>query len=135
VTRPPWLADEPTIALAPRNSTDVPDSVRQLVYRRADGCCESCGVYVPVGRRELHHRRPRGIGGTRPELTHRASNLLLLCKACHALVERHRVRARDAGLLVLQGAEPSRVLVTLHDGQQHALDDEGGMEPPMRGAA
>jgi 5-methylcytosine-specific restriction endonuclease McrA len=136
VTRPPWLADEPTPAAARPGATEVRDSVRQLVYRRAGDQCESCGTSVRYGRpRNLHHRRPRAMGGSRAREVHQPSNLLLLCPPCHVLVETHRTKARDAGLLVRQGADPRLVLVTLYDGQQHALDDEGGMEPPMRGAA
>jgi hypothetical protein len=136
MTRPAWLADEPTILPPPRgNAADIPQHVRDLVHARADSRCESCGVFLRPGGRQLHHRRPRGMGGTKPERAHRASNLLQLCARCHDLVETHRTRAREAGLIVAQGADPALVLVTLRDGQQHALDDEGGIDPPMRGVA
>jgi 5-methylcytosine-specific restriction endonuclease McrA len=126
VTRPPWLGAETAAPTAARrNSSDVPDAVRQLVYRRAGNCCESCGTPLRTAARHLHHRRPRGMGGTRPELTHRASNLLALCPDCHVLVETYRTQALDAGLLVRQGAHPDRVPVLLHDGGQWLLTDGG----------
>lgn len=62
-------------------------ALRDQAYQRAHGRCEITGA--PLGDNwALHHRRPRGAGGTRRPDTHVASNVLALTHAVHNLATR-----------------------------------------------
>jgi len=80
---------------------------RELVYLRAQGRCERCGVVQTV--MQYHHRRPRAMGGSKAADTNTAANCLLLCNLCHQAVEDHRIMAKNFGFLVPQGKKPSEV--------------------------
>jgi hypothetical protein len=56
---------------------DIPPSVARLVWRRDRGRCRVPGCRSSRGL-ELHHLVHRADGGT-----HEASNLALICSACH----------------------------------------------------
>jgi 5-methylcytosine-specific restriction protein A len=86
------------------SSTGFPLKVRVLIIERAQGMCERCGEAKPG--MQVHHRRPRGMGGSRREDTNRASNGLYLCADCHAWVESYRTEARLHGLLLTQSEYP-----------------------------
>ena len=100
--------------------------VRQTVYVRAQGCCERCGASAYGGA--LHHRRPRGMGGSRRPETNRPANLILLDEACHLTIESPRDMARACGWLVRQTQDPACVPVLTVHGWVF-LDDEGGYQP------
>lgn len=104
-----------------------------LVKDRARGCCERCGRSVPIDA-EVHHRIPRGMGGTRDPRVNLVSALVLLCGDCHRWIESYRNAAREDGWLVLRNAEPSAVAIhsALHG--VVLLSDDGGLEP-VGGAA
>ena len=104
-----------------------PDLDTQLrVQARFGGRCARCGrdgVYI-------HHRRARGMGGTkRPEIN-LPSNLLFLCGTgttfCHGWIEHNRAEARVNGWLLRSGDDPCKVAVLLWDGRRVLLDDDGG---------
>lgn len=105
-----------------RRKTGPSQDVVDLVLARCEGVCEICGQ---ARFEQLHHRRARGMGGTRRVSTNTASALLALCRKCHALVESERTDARSAGWLVDQAAEPRNVAVTRR-GRTVLLDDFGG---------
>ena len=102
--------------------TGPPPATRQLVVDRAGGCCEVCGTLLHDGygwlaAHSIHHRQPRGMGGTsRPEINSPA-NLLLLCgsatspEGCHAVIEKRREAAIALGYLVPQGTDPAATSV------------------------
>lgn len=96
-----------------------PTTIRTLVYARAGSRCERCGVYAYGG--SLHHRRPRGMGGTKDPAARSAANALLLCgtgtTGCHGWVESHRADALELGLLVRQGHDPHDVPATIRIGR------------------
>lgn len=100
---------------------------REIVYARADRCCEreGCGVYAYGG--SVHHRRARGMGGDKRSTTDRASNAILLCGSgttgCHGWVEQNRATAIEAGLLVPSTLEPAEIPVTLRYGRVLLHDD------------
>lgn len=100
-----------------------PPEVRDLVLRRAGGSCERCGI--PSYRYEFHHRRPRGMGGSRNSATNRASNCILLCPSCHRSVESKRELAVEYGYLVPQSQVPATVPVWVRWGWV-LFDDDGG---------
>ncbi len=87
-------------------------ALRQLIRRRAGDLCEVC---QQVGS-QIHHRRPRGAGGSRRADTNTAPNLILLCLSCHARIESYRSWAYEHGLLLRQHCDPTIVPVKLCGG-------------------
>lgn len=96
-----------------------------LVTERAGGWCEHCGHHGA----QIHHRIPRGMGGSRTERINQPSNLVLLCGDCHAEVESNRELGYAYGWLVHRQADPSSVAVKRFDGEWVFLDDEGNYVP------
>ncbi|MCK9921626.1 HNH endonuclease [Frankia sp. AgPm24] len=131
--RPRWLAGADGPAETTRTTDEVPESTRVLVLARAGHHCESCGASL-VGRPySLHHRRPKGMGGTRAELAHSPANLVALCglgnnSGCHGLVHQHPTAAQSGGFVVRRAADPTRIPVALHDGRLVLLTAAGGYE-------
>lgn len=103
--------------------------------------CEGCGVWYSDGWYDLHHRIPRGAGGTkRPHVNGAANGLCLGRHCCHAFAESHRTEALGRGWLISMHRKdvvPSEVPVLLHDGWW-ILSDSGekySVPAPDRGAA
>lgn len=91
-------------------SSDVVDAV----YERAMHSCEVCTESVGDRRGEdhhIHHRRPRGAGGSRRADTNSPANLLLLCPECHRQIEGHREVSFGMGWLLRQSQNPVEVKV------------------------
>lgn len=92
------------------------ENIRALIGIRTGGHCEirtpACLVarrdfdlrYLPDYQRSLHHRRPRGMGGTRRADVHSPAALLSICgsgtSGCHGYVEKNREWSYDRGYLV-----------------------------------
>jgi 5-methylcytosine-specific restriction protein A len=87
---------------------------RVLIIERAKQRCEICGSPAPMG--QIHHRRPRGMGGSRLPETGGAANGLYLHAGCHRIVESDRAAAFIRGWLVRQGDDPATIPVRLHSG-------------------
>lgn len=91
--------------------------LHQQIRERDAGLCARCGRPCPPGAGSVHHRRPRGMGGSRDPLTNDPSNLVLLCGSgttgCHGYLEAFRSESLETGWLLRQGADPrtSPVLV------------------------
>lgn len=123
------------------------EHIQALIVTRSGGKCEirspAClaarfgyNVFALEDRlRSLHHRRPRGMGGSRRVDTHTAAALVLTCGhgtiGCHWYVEQHREYGRQRGLIVPQGVNPADVALTLHSGRRVRLDpwSPGYLEP------
>lgn len=128
LARKPWRS-------RPSKTGPSQDAV-EAVYERASWSCERCSAAVGPDRgsdHHIHHRRPRGNGGTaRPE-TNYPSNLLLLCPVCHedgkTGVESQRAAARLAGWLVPQHIDPATVPVVLHGPRLVYLTTDGHYSP------
>jgi HNH endonuclease len=103
--------------------TGFPPQVRAIIRERADNYCEYCGLNRGV---EIHHRRPRGMGGTVRESTNVASNGLLLCSECHRWAESKRTEALLMGVLLLQIQNPLKSAVK-YRGRYIYLDDLGNL--------
>jgi len=110
--------------------------VRRLVIARANGCCERCGKTV-TGQYSIHHRKPRGMGGTKDPAINSPANLLLLCGSatspdgCHTAVERFRASAVTTGFVVAQSADPEAVPVKMRNGWW-LLRSDGTRVPTVR---
>ena len=113
--------------------------VRHAILARSEGYCEvmaaGCeNLDVGFGHStiEIHHRRPRGMGGTKRPETNYASNGLAVCRRCHMKCESMRNWARENGFVLLQGDNPADVPVFWRcnwEGGRKALvllDDIGG---------
>lgn len=120
-------------------------AIENLVHIRSGGRCEirssACLAgpdgdlsLLPRWRRSLHHRRPRGMGGTSREDVHSLAGLVNACghgtTGCHWWVERHRTAATRMGLLVpnhgtAENTDVALVPVTLPGGRRVLFDDAG----------
>lgn len=85
------------------------DKAKALVKERAQGNCELCGLQA--SEPQYHHRRPRGMGGTRRKESGDPANALYLHFKCHERVERNRLEALHNGWLIRQSDEPTLVPV------------------------
>lgn len=118
-------------------------NVDEKVIARDMGACARCGRHVAHLERgiawSIHHRRPRGAGGTSLEWVAGAANLVILCGSgttgCHGWVESNRAEARVAGFLVpLNGVLKADEVAIRHKtlGLVY-LTDEGGWVPVEEG--
>lgn len=106
---------------------------RELATGRNGGRCERCNR-APAA--ELHHRRPRRMGGAGRRdapTTAGAANALCLCTGCHDTAERRdRRRAIGEGVILRSRQEPAAVPVRAFMGGRWGfwlLDDDGGYRP------
>lgn len=104
-----------------------------IIRERAAGLCERCYRSPDTNS---HHRRPRGLGGSRDPDTDLPANLLRLCGSgttgCHGWIEHHRTTSIDLGYLIQQGKAPSTVpvlLVTHGFYGWYLLDNDGNRTP------
>lgn len=104
----------------------IPPRVRVRVVERSDGLCEICARRRAV---QIHHRRPRKMGGSRRPSVNSLGNLLALCACCHVEVESDRSRALSWGWLVADAIDaPASVpaLLATAYGQQYVwLHNDG----------
>lgn len=101
-------------------TTGPSQAIRQLVMERDGFQCVRCGHPVsgePGIGYSVHHRTPRGMGGSKDPRLNLPSALLLLCGSgvtgCHGAVESRRDVAREHGYLVWRSLEPTEVPVTV----------------------
>ena len=96
---------------------------RALILDREGGACFRCGLRVVwwptddhrspdvISAYSIHHRRPRGMGGSSLEASGHPSNGLTLCGSgttgCHGWVESHRRQALADGYLLEQWQDPA----------------------------
>lgn len=95
-----------------------------LVVNRYAGCCLRCGKHGS----QVHHRKPRGAGGTRDPKINSPENLVWLCLSCHEHIERHRKDAYRDGFLVARNADPAERYLITPDHRMIVLLPDGGME-------
>lgn len=88
-----------------------------------DGMCRRCRNSAGA---QIHHRKPRGAGGSSDPRINSRANLVWLCSGCHAEIESFRNEARDSGWLVRFSEDPETVpLVDLTGSQFWLTDDDG----------
>jgi hypothetical protein len=80
---------------------------RMRILIRANFVCEFCGSNRgsnSMGFWSVHHRRPRGMGGSKDPQTNSPENLLLLCGSgttgCHGYFESHRKEAYESQIIL-----------------------------------
>lgn len=100
-------------------------ATRLLVRQREAEACAICGG--ATGTFQVHHRRPRGLGGSRCIDTNGLANLVYVHTGCHADLESHRERAVANGWLIRQGFDPSTVPF-LYRGRWVLLTELGSVE-------
>jgi 5-methylcytosine-specific restriction protein A len=116
-------------------STGFSPRVVALILQRDGGHCARCDRHVEHGIRgldwDLHHRMPRGMGGTRNTWVNEAANGVTLCRECHNYVERNRADATDMGWLISRlGRERPTDKAILHARLGYGLlTDDGGFTP------
>lgn len=88
--------------------------VRRIITERSAGRCEVCGL-TKMGM-QIHHRRPRGMGGTVDGWVGDSPNGLMICPGCHRMVEARRQWAYEKGFLVRHGWRSPDVPVMLWSG-------------------
>ncbi len=103
------------------------EKTRRLIAERAKGWCELCGLPLRTAA-QIHHRRPRGMGGTSSTEAQSPANGLWIHFKCHERVERFREQSLKNGWLVPQGHSPHRTPVLTSSGWR-LLDDQGGSTP------
>lgn len=118
-------------------------NVDEKVIARDMGGCARCGRHVAHLERGLawsiHHRRPRGAGGTSLVWVNEAANLVIACGSgvtgCHGWIESHRAEARMAGFLIpLNGVLRADEVAIRHKTLGLVLlNDEGGWTPVEEG--
>lgn len=98
--------------------------------------------HLPRRMRSAHHRRPRGMGGTRRVDVDSIAGLINCCgdgvTGCHGYVESNREWARAQGLLVPNhgtgdAVDPAAVPVVLPSGRRVLLDSMIGYTDPPDG--
>lgn len=88
-------------------------SLKASIRERDSHTCARCGRYVAPGTGSVHHRRPRGMGGSRDPLTNHPAALVLLCghaterDTCHWWTETYRLSAKATGWLLKSGQDPT----------------------------
>jgi hypothetical protein len=90
------------------------EKTRELIKERADHRCELCGIRMAYG--PIHHRQPRGMGGTRLKTKASCSNGIYVHTTCHNMIESDRSRAYMMGWLVRMGASAESQEIKLWDG-------------------
>lgn len=119
----------------------VPTDTRALVLSRDGSKCARCGTGVGNIPSSVHHRRPRGMGGTRDIRSIDPRNLVLVCgtgtTGCHHEIESNRAQAYEDGWLLRTYDDLNEPMVAT-DGHRIYLDDVGGRidgatRAPLRG--
>lgn len=104
-----------------------PDAGTRLgIVNRALWRCERCGE--PTSTASIHHRTPRGMGGTKLVSVNEPANLVLLCGSgttgCHGWIEHNRAEAREHGWLVPRGSDPTEIPIVDSKGRPWLLDND-----------
>lgn len=111
-----------------KKDTGPSQDVRNLVIARASGRCERCGSASGWIGHQVHHRKPRGLGGSSSPDINLPSNLLLLCAGCHEEIERlDREVAYGKGWLVHREHDPAMQPVLLFGRGRCFLSADGSI--------
>jgi hypothetical protein len=104
----------------------VPPEVRGLLIARSGGWCEARLPMCAGGATDSHHRisqKSGGRHGTARDRHNRLSNLLDLCRPCHAWVTGNPTAAGVYGLALKEGDEPTECPVAYRNAVRYLADD------------
>ncbi|WP_323986242.1 HNH endonuclease [Microbacterium plantarum] len=113
------------------------NAVVDLIVARDQGACARCGTPVSHLTRgiawSVHHRRARGMGGSRDAWINEPANGVVLCGSgttgCHGDIEKHRDVAYDTGWLIRRGIQTAESIPLVHAIHGYVyLDNMGGYE-------
>lgn len=86
----------------PKATRKAEESARKIVRERDGHRCQLCGRSIVDYPSSIHHRRPRGAGGS--ALLEQPSNLVRLCgdgvRGCHGWLEANRTHAKEIGWIL-----------------------------------
>lgn len=110
----------------PKASRAVIDASRNIVHERDQGRCQMCGIYITDGNGAVHHRTPKGMGGS--ALLESPANLVTLCgrtnvEGCHGKAHSNPQWARNHGWIVSRNFNPEDIPVDTVDGWVLLSDD------------
>lgn len=106
--------------------TGFSPKTRKLICERALYRCERCSANNPT---DAHHRRARGLGGSKDPLTNTAANGVFICRPCHSDIESNRTRALMDGWLLRQGQDPRDIPVLYRGTTWSFLTEDGTVRP------
>jgi 5-methylcytosine-specific restriction endonuclease McrA len=117
--------------MSPKATRAVQEAARRIVRERDGSRCQMCGLNILGGDGAIHHRIPKGMGGS--ALLESPANLVTLCGTgnadkCHGKAHRNPEWARNHGWIVSRSLDPADIPVDMWDGW-FLLDDEGGRRP------
>lgn len=95
---------------------------KKLLLARAKDLCEYCGKPCPTA--QYHHRRPRGMGGTKRLDSGNPENGVVVHLHCHAAIESDREQSLFLGFLVWQSHEPLTTPILIN-GHWYLLNADG----------
>lgn len=98
------------------------DEAKKVVIGRSGGRCERCRK---AWGRDVHHRKPRGMGGTKDVLVNSPANLVHLCRDCHAWVESHSRLAYEQGWKIRHGIQAAEEVPIWQGTQAVFLRNDG----------
>lgn len=102
--------------------TGLSTKTRRLVKDRDRGRCLRCGARAE----QIHHRRPRGRGGSSLAAANQPDNLVSLCSRCHEHIERNRLEAYASGWLLKHTVQsPAEVPLKDLAGSRFYLTEDG----------
>ena len=109
-----------------KKNTGPTKEVREMVLGRANHRCERCGTLLGMNMfYSIHHRIPRGMGGSDRQELNLASNLLALCGSgttgCHGWIESNRSTSYEDGWLCYRNDDPRTIMVKIST--SHAMSD------------
>ena len=106
----------------------VGKKVAELVIERDDGKCFAQVTHHNWARRgeQIHHRKPRRMGGSTAPGINEAANLIYVCANCHVWIELHRESSYLHGYLVNAHDDPKTVPILRYGQVAVLLDNQGG---------
>lgn len=100
---------------------------RETIVTRDGSRCVRCGTGVGNVPSSVHHRKPRGMGGTRDPRSSDLRNGVLLCgtgtTGCHGDIENDRAAAYDDGWLLRSYGDLDRPMLALDGSLVHLYPD------------
>lgn len=105
-----------------KRQTGFPPEVKATIRSRAQNLCEICGQHT--SDLTAHHRRLKGMGGTRRPESQAVSAGIWVCALDHHRIHAHPQHSYEMGWLVKQSADPALIAVLRRE-RWVLLQDDG----------